>query len=83
MSASATLQPERHAKAQCASAQDPRDVSMPLSAPATVGSGKAVGGSLLENREGTPGRVLGPGDEVVLQIERLVGARTPIRARPG
>ena len=47
-----------------------------------VGSGTVGGGSLLENREGTLGRYLEPGDEVVLRVERLGALRTPIVARP-
>jgi fumarylacetoacetate (FAA) hydrolase len=47
-----------------------------------VGSGTVGGGSLLENREGTLGRYLEPGDEVVLRVERLGTLRTPIVDRP-
>ena len=47
-----------------------------------VGSGTVGGGSLLENREGTLGRFLAPGDEVVLRVERLGALRSPIVNRP-
>ncbi|HET7027384.1 MAG TPA: fumarylacetoacetate hydrolase family protein [Candidatus Limnocylindrales bacterium] len=47
-----------------------------------VGSGTVGGGSLLEVREETLGRYLEPGDEVVLEIERLGRLATPIVARP-
>ncbi len=47
-----------------------------------VGSGTVGGGCLLEVREGTLGRYLEPGDEVVLRIERLGALATPIVARP-
>ena len=46
-----------------------------------VGSGTVGGGCLLEIREGTLGRYLKPGDEVVLRIERLGALRTPIVSR--
>ncbi len=47
-----------------------------------IGSGTVGGGSLLEIRDGTLGRYLEPGDEVVLRIDRLGELRTPIVARP-
>jgi len=47
-----------------------------------IGSGTVGGGSLLEVREGTLGRYLQPGDEVVLRVERLGALRTPIVDRP-
>jgi fumarylacetoacetate (FAA) hydrolase len=47
-----------------------------------LGSGTVGGGSLLEIREGTLGRFLQPGDEVVLRIERLGELRSPVIARP-
>jgi fumarylacetoacetate (FAA) hydrolase len=47
-----------------------------------LGSGTVGGGSLLEVREQTLGRYLEPGDEVVLEIERLGRLATPIVARP-
>jgi len=47
-----------------------------------LGSGTVGGGCLLESREGTLGRYLEPGDEVVLAVERLGELRTPIVARP-
>jgi fumarylacetoacetate (FAA) hydrolase len=43
-----------------------------------VGSGTFGGGSLLESRDGTLGRWLEPGDEVVLAIERLGELRSPV-----
>ena len=45
------------------------------------GSGTFGGGSLLESRDGTLGRWLEPGDEVVLSIDRLGELRTPIVER--
>jgi fumarylacetoacetate (FAA) hydrolase len=48
-----------------------------------IGSGTVGSGSLLEIREATLGRYLQPGDEVVLQVDRLGELRTPIVARPG
>jgi fumarylacetoacetate (FAA) hydrolase len=47
-----------------------------------LGSGTVGGGCLLEIRDETLGRYLEPGDEVVLEIERLGALRTPIVARP-
>jgi fumarylacetoacetate (FAA) hydrolase len=47
-----------------------------------LGSGTVGTGCLLEVREATLGRYLEPGDEVVLQIERLGALRAPIVARP-
>ncbi len=47
-----------------------------------LGSGTVGTGSLLEVRDGTLGRYLEPGDEVVLRVERLGSLRTPIVARP-
>jgi fumarylacetoacetate (FAA) hydrolase len=47
-----------------------------------LGSGTVGGGCLLEVRESTLGRYLEPGDEVVLEVERLGRLRTPIVARP-
>jgi fumarylacetoacetate (FAA) hydrolase len=46
-----------------------------------IGSGTFGGGSLLESKEGTLGRWLEPGDEVVLSIERLGVLRTSIVER--
>jgi fumarylacetoacetate (FAA) hydrolase len=48
-----------------------------------LGSGTVGGGSLLEIRDGTLGRYLEPGDEVVLDVERLGRLVTPVIARPG
>jgi fumarylacetoacetate (FAA) hydrolase len=48
-----------------------------------IGSGTVGSGSLLEVREGTLGRYLEPGDEVVLTVERLGALRTPVVQRPG
>jgi fumarylacetoacetate (FAA) hydrolase len=48
-----------------------------------IGSGTVGSGSLLEIREATLGRYLEPGDDVVLEVERLGKLRTPIVARPG
>ena len=48
-----------------------------------LGSGTVATGSLLEIREQTLGRYLEPGDEVVLEVERLGALRNPIVARPG
>ncbi len=47
-----------------------------------VGSGTVGGGSLLESRDATIGRFLEPGDEVVLEVERIGRLRTPVVARP-
>ncbi len=47
-----------------------------------LGSGTVGGGCLLEIREETLGRYLEPGDEVVLEIERLGRLVTPVVARP-
>ena len=47
-----------------------------------LGSGTVGGGSLLEIRESTLGRYLGPGDIVELEVERLGILRNPIVARP-
>jgi len=47
-----------------------------------LGSGTVGGGSLLEARDGTLGRFLEPGDEVILSIERLGMLRAPVEARP-
>ena len=47
-----------------------------------IGSGTVGGGCLLEIREGTLGRYLAPGDEVVLRIERLGSLASPIVAHP-
>ena len=47
------------------------------------GSGTVGGGCLLEIRDGTLGRYLEPGDEVVLRVDRLGTLRTPIIERPG
>jgi fumarylacetoacetate (FAA) hydrolase len=47
-----------------------------------VGSGTVGGGCLLEVRDETLGRYLEPGDEVVLEVERLGRLRTPVVARP-
>ena len=48
-----------------------------------IGSGTVGTGCLLEVRDGTLGRYLEPGDEVVLEVERLGRLPTPIVARPG
>src|SRR5687768_14039670 len=48
-----------------------------------IGSGTVGSGCLLEVREQTLGRYLRPGDEVVLEIERLGRLVTPVIARPG
>ncbi len=48
-----------------------------------IGSGTVGSGCLLEVRDSTLGRYLEPGDEVVLDVERLGSLRTPIVARPG
>ncbi len=48
-----------------------------------IGSGTVGTGCLLEIRDSTLGRYLQPGDEVVLEIERLGRLRTPVVARPG
>ncbi|MFL5779161.1 MAG: fumarylacetoacetate hydrolase family protein [Chloroflexota bacterium] len=47
-----------------------------------IGSGTVGSGSLLESREGTLGRYLEPGDEVILRVERLGALRTPVVVRP-
>ncbi len=47
-----------------------------------LGSGTVGTGCLLEVRDATLGRYLRPGDEVVLEVERLGRLRTPIVARP-
>jgi fumarylacetoacetate (FAA) hydrolase len=47
-----------------------------------LGSGTVGGGCLLEIRDETLGRYLAPGDEVVLEIERLGRLRSPVVARP-
>ncbi len=47
-----------------------------------IGSGTVGTGCLLEVRDSTLGRYLEPGDEVVLDVERLGSLRTPIVARP-
>ena len=49
--------------------------------PARIGT--VGGGCLLEIRDETLGRYLAPGDEVVLEIERLGRLRSPMVARPG
>jgi fumarylacetoacetate (FAA) hydrolase len=46
-----------------------------------LGSGTVGTGCLLEVRDATLGRYLQPGDEVVLEVERLGRLRTPIVAR--
>ena len=48
-----------------------------------IGSGTVGTGCLLEVREATLGRYLQPGDEVVLEVERLGRLRSPVVARPG
>jgi fumarylacetoacetate (FAA) hydrolase len=47
-----------------------------------LGSGTVGTGCLLEVKDATLGRYLLPGDEVVLDVERLGSLRTPIVARP-
>ena len=47
-----------------------------------LGSGTVGGGCLLEIRDETLGRYLEPGDEVILEIERLGTLRTPVVPRP-
>ena len=47
-----------------------------------LGSGTVGGGCLLEIRESTLGRYLEPGDDVVLEIERLGVLRSPVVERP-
>lgn len=47
-----------------------------------IGSGTVGTGCLLEIRDTTLGRYLEPGDDVILQVERLGALRTPIVARP-
>ncbi len=46
------------------------------------GSGTVGGGCLLEIRDTTLGRYLQPGDEVILEVERIGALRTPVVARP-
>ena len=48
-----------------------------------IGSGTVGTGCLLEVRDQTLGRYLQPGDEVVLEVERLGRLRSPVVARPG
>ncbi|MEA2577082.1 MAG: hypothetical protein QOD78_670 [Chloroflexota bacterium] len=48
-----------------------------------IGSGTVGTGCLLEIRDQTLGRYLEPGDEVVLEVERLGRLRSPVVARPG
>jgi fumarylacetoacetate (FAA) hydrolase len=48
-----------------------------------LGSGTVGTGCLLEVKDATLGRYLEPGDEIVLQVERLGSLRTPVIARPG
>ncbi len=48
-----------------------------------IGSGTVGTGCLLEVRDQTLGRYLEPGDEVVLEVERLGRLRSPVVARPG
>jgi len=48
-----------------------------------LGSGTVGTGCLLEVRDSTLGRYLEPGDEVVLEVERLGRLRSPVAARPG
>jgi fumarylacetoacetate (FAA) hydrolase len=48
-----------------------------------IGSGTVGTGCLLEVRDATLGRYLQPGDEVVLEVERLGRLRTPVVERPG
>jgi fumarylacetoacetate (FAA) hydrolase len=47
-----------------------------------LGSGTVGTGCLMESRDRTIGRWLEPGDEVVLEVERLGRLRSPIVARP-
>jgi fumarylacetoacetate (FAA) hydrolase len=47
-----------------------------------IGSGTVGSGCLLEVRDATLGRYLQPGDEVVLEVERLGRLRSPVVARP-
>ena len=47
-----------------------------------LGSGTVGSGCLLEVKDATLGRYLQAGDEVVLEVERLGGLRTPIVERP-
>ena len=47
-----------------------------------IGSGTVGTGCLLEIRDQTLGRYLEPGDEVVLEVERLGTLRSPVVARP-
>jgi fumarylacetoacetate (FAA) hydrolase len=48
-----------------------------------LGSGTVGTGCLLEVKDATLGRYLQPGDEVVLQVDRLGALRTPVVASPG
>jgi fumarylacetoacetate (FAA) hydrolase len=48
-----------------------------------IGSGTVGTGCLLEVRDQTLGRYLQPGDDVVLEVERLGRLRSPVVARPG
>jgi fumarylacetoacetate (FAA) hydrolase len=48
-----------------------------------IGSGTVGTGCLLEVRDQTLGRYLEPGDEVVLEVERLGWLRSPVVDRPG
>jgi fumarylacetoacetate (FAA) hydrolase len=48
-----------------------------------IGSGTVGTGCLLEVRDQTLGRYLEPGDEVVLEVERLGSLRSPVVARHG
>ena len=47
-----------------------------------IGSGTFGGGCLLEVKDTTLGRWLDPGDEVILEIERLGRLRNPVIGRP-
>jgi fumarylacetoacetate (FAA) hydrolase len=47
-----------------------------------IGSGTFGGGCLLEVKDTTLGRWLDPGDEVILEIERLGTLRSPVIGRP-
>lgn len=47
-----------------------------------LGSGTVGGGCLLEVKDEALGRYLQPGDEVVLEIERLGVLRSPVVSRP-
>ncbi|HYM82571.1 MAG TPA: fumarylacetoacetate hydrolase family protein [Candidatus Dormibacteraeota bacterium] len=57
-----------------------RDVT--IGAGELIGTGTVGGGCLMETRERTIGRFLEPGDEVVLEVERIGRLRSPIVARP-